>query len=137
MDGVVNAHQFELRVDLVDSPFPVGQTLRVSLPVSDSREVLTVNRDALVLRAEGQSVFVVNDDNTAKQVQVRIGVGQGEDVEVIGDVQPGDRGSGEEIFAAPRTGVDTGDLQTRPGNTPVRDILCRDFGGAGYILQIR
>ena len=88
--GDLNSHQFELRVDLEASPFPVGQTLRVSLPVSDSREVLTVNRDALVLRAEGQSVFVVGKDNTARQVQIRIGVGQGEDVEVIGDVQPGD-----------------------------------------------
>lgn len=89
--GDLNSHQFELRVDLDGSPFPVGQTLRVSLPVSDSREVLTVNRDALVLRAEGQSVFVVDDDNTARQVQVSIGVGQGENVEVIGDVRPGDR----------------------------------------------
>ena len=89
--GDLNSHQFELRVDLEGSPFPVGQTLRVSLPVSDSREVLTVNRDALVLRAKGQSVFVVAEDNTARQVQVSIGVGQGEDVEVIGDVQPGDQ----------------------------------------------
>ena len=89
--GDLNSHQFELRVDLEGSPFPVGQTLRVSLPVSDSREVLTVNRDALVLRSEGQSVFVVDEDNTARQVQVRIGVGQGENIEVVGDVRPGDR----------------------------------------------
>jgi RND family efflux transporter MFP subunit len=89
--GDLNSHQFELRVDLEGSPFPVGQTLRVSLPVSDSREVLTVNRDALVLRSEGQSVFVVDQDNTARQVQVRIGVGQGENIEVVGDVRPGDR----------------------------------------------
>ena len=59
--------------------------------MSDTRVVLTVNRDALVLRAEGQSIFVVAEDNTARQVQIRIGVGQGEDVEVIGDVQPGDQ----------------------------------------------
>jgi len=47
--GDENTHQFELRLDLDGSPFPVGQTLRVSIPTSDSREVLTVPRDALVL----------------------------------------------------------------------------------------
>ena len=49
------------------------------------------DRDALVLRAEGISVFVVNGDNTANQVAVTPGIGQGEDIEVSGDLEPGDR----------------------------------------------
>lgn len=89
--GDLNTHQFEIRLDLEGKPFPVGQTLRVSIPVSDSREVLTVPRDALVLRPEGQSVFVVNDDNTARQVSVMAGVGQGEDIEINGEINPGER----------------------------------------------
>lgn len=89
--GDENTHQFELRLDLQGSPFPVGQTLRVSIPTSDSREVLTVPRDALVLRPEGQSVFVVDSDNQAQQVRVTVGVGQGEHIEIRGAVSPGDR----------------------------------------------
>lgn len=89
--GDLNNHQFEIRLDLDGAPFPVGQTLRVSIPVSDSREVLTVPRDALVLRPEGQSVFVVDDDNTTRQVSVSVGVGQGDDIEIIGDISPGER----------------------------------------------
>jgi len=89
--GDENTHQFELRVDLVGSSLPVGQTLRVSVPTSDSREVLTVPRDALVLRPEGHSIFVVDPENRAQQVSVTVGTGQGEDVEVLGGVSAGDR----------------------------------------------
>jgi RND family efflux transporter MFP subunit len=89
--GDRNTHQFELRLDLEATLFPVGQTLRVAVPMAETRQVLTVPRDALVLRAEGISVFVVNGDNTASQVAVTPGIGQGEDIEVSGDLAPGDR----------------------------------------------
>ena len=89
--GDENTHQFEIRIDLEGNPFPVGQTIRVSIPTSDSREVLTVPRDALVLRPEGQSVFVVDTNNQAQQVKVTVGVGQGDHVEILGAVSPGDK----------------------------------------------
>jgi RND family efflux transporter MFP subunit len=88
--GDEQTHQFELRIDLDGTPFPVGQTLRVAIPTSESREVLTVPRDALVLRPSGQSIFVVDAENKAQQVTVTVGVGQGGDVEVSGEVSPGD-----------------------------------------------
>jgi RND family efflux transporter MFP subunit len=89
--GDENTHQFEIRLDLDGNSFPVGQTLRISIPTSDSREVLTVPRDALVLRPEGQSVFVVDSNNEAQQVSVTVGVGQGEHIEILGAVSPGDK----------------------------------------------
>ena len=89
--GDVQTHQFELRIDLKGSPFPVGQTMRVAIPTTATRQVLTVPRDALVLRPEGQSVFVVDSNNQAQQVTVTVGVGQGEDVEVLGDISSGDQ----------------------------------------------
>jgi RND family efflux transporter MFP subunit len=89
--GDENTHQFELRLDLEETQFQVGQTLRVSIPTSDVREALTVPRDALVLRPEGQSIFVVDDNDQAQQVNVTVGVGQGADIEVLGSVAPGDR----------------------------------------------
>lgn len=89
--GDENTHQFELRLDLDGNPFPVGQTLRVAIPTSDRRPALTVPRDALVLRPEGQSIFIVDADNQAQQVSVTVGVGQGDDIEVLGAVTEGDR----------------------------------------------
>ncbi|MBT8051170.1 MAG: efflux RND transporter periplasmic adaptor subunit [Gammaproteobacteria bacterium] len=89
--GDRNTHQFELRLDLEGQPFPVGQTLRVSIPVSNTRQVLTVPRDALVLRSTGASVFVIADDDTARQVSVIPGIGQGDDIEISGEISAGER----------------------------------------------
>jgi RND family efflux transporter MFP subunit len=89
--GDENTHQFELRIDLQGAIFPVGQTLRVSVPMSGVRNVLAVPRDALVLRPEGVTVFIVDTSDTAQQVPVTTGVGSGDQIEVVGGVSAGDR----------------------------------------------
>lgn len=89
--GDENTHQFELRLDLEGSPFPVGKTLRVSVPVSEVREVLAIPRDALVLRPEGITVFVLDAEDKARQVAVTTGIGSGDRIEVMGDLSAGDR----------------------------------------------
>ena len=53
--------------------------------------MLAVPRDALVLRREGASVFRVNDDMTAEKISVITGLGAGSLIEVIGEVDVGDR----------------------------------------------
>jgi len=53
--------------------------------------VLAVPRDALVLRGDGASVYVVDEQNTARQVSVAIGIGSENLIEVKGPIQPGDR----------------------------------------------
>ena len=88
--GSENTHQFELRLDIEGNSFPVGQTLRVSVPTSNVREALVVPRDALVLRPGGITVFVVDSDQNAKQVMVTTGIGSGDQIEVIGDLSDGD-----------------------------------------------
>lgn len=89
--GDENTHQFELRLNLDISLFPIGQTLRVSVPTSDLQEVLVVHRDALVLRPEGITVFVVDANDQAQQVSVTTGIGSGDLIEVRGTVSAGDR----------------------------------------------
>lgn len=88
--GNEDLHVFELRLD-IDRPLPVGQTTRVTIPTADSREVLAVPRDALVLRGSGTAVFVIEADGTARRATVSTGIGQGEWIEVAGPVQAGDR----------------------------------------------
>ena len=88
--GSEHTHQFELRLDIDSDRFPVGQTLRVSIPTSDVRKALVVPRDALVLRPDGISVFLVGKDGKARQVMVTTGIGSGQQIEVIGDLGDGD-----------------------------------------------
>ena len=87
--GSEKTHQFELRLDIESGSFPVGQTLRVSVPTSNAREALVVPRDALVLRPGEISVFVVDSDRKAKQVMVTTGIGSGDRIEVNGDLSDG------------------------------------------------
>jgi RND family efflux transporter MFP subunit len=88
--GSENTHQFELRLDIGSNLFPVGKTLRVSVPISEVRDALVVPRDALVLRPDGISVFIVGADQTAQQVTVNTGIGTGEFIEVSGNLKNGD-----------------------------------------------
>jgi len=88
--GTEQTHVFELRLNL-EQNLPVGQTVRVTIPTADVREVLAVPRDALVLRGTGTSVFVIDNENTARRVSVAVGIGSENMIEVRGLIQPGDR----------------------------------------------
>jgi len=88
--GGENQHVFELRLD-VSEALPVGQTVRVTVPTADIREVLAVPRDALVLRGDGIAVFIIDQDNTARRIRVTTGIGEGDWIEVQGPIQAGDR----------------------------------------------
>jgi RND family efflux transporter MFP subunit len=88
--GNEDLHVFELRLD-VEEPLPVGQTVRVTIPTAELREVLAVPRDALVLRGSGTAVYVVAEDGSARRASVSTGIGQGDWIEVAGPVQAGDR----------------------------------------------
>ncbi|TQV88308.1 efflux RND transporter periplasmic adaptor subunit [Aliikangiella coralliicola] len=85
------SHLMEVRLDMSDFKWPVGLNIKVAVANGESKEVLAVPRDALVLRREGASIFKVNGENKAEEVKVSIGIGAGEMVEIIGNVAPGDR----------------------------------------------
>lgn len=88
--GDPQSHMFEVRLDVDPEIWVVGESLRVSMPTSLAREVLTVPRDALVLRREGVSIFRVSADSTVKKISVITGLGAGSLIEVIGDLEAGD-----------------------------------------------
>ena len=89
--GNPQSHMFEVRLNVDPSLWTVGESVRLSMPTAAAREVMTVPRDALVLRREGASVFRIKEDMTAEQVNVITGLGAGSLIEIISDVQPSDR----------------------------------------------
>jgi len=99
IDGVLRAivpvgdalsRMLELRLELPETSWYIGSAVRVSLPTVQARTVIAVPRDALVLRADRISVFVIGEDDMAKRIDVELGAAQGDYIEVIGDVSPGD-----------------------------------------------
>jgi RND family efflux transporter MFP subunit len=81
----------EVRLGLPKTDWRVGSAVEVRLPRSAKRRVVAVHRDALILRAERVSVFVIGADDVAKQVDVELGAADGDLIEAIGAIRAGDR----------------------------------------------
>ena len=88
--GNPQSHMFEVRLDVNSDLWTVGESLRLTMPTAEAKEVLAVPRDALVIRREGTSVFKVLTDATVQRVSVVVGLGAGSDIEVFGDLAAGD-----------------------------------------------
>jgi len=89
--GNPQSHMFEVRLNADPEIWTIGESVRLSMPTAIAREVLTVPRDALVLRREGAFVYRIDDELKAEQVSVITGLGAGKLIEVIGDINAGDR----------------------------------------------
>ena len=81
----------EVRLDLPDTDWRVGSAVEVRLPRTAKKRVVAVHRDALILRADRVSVFVVGADEVAKQIDVELGAADGDLIEAIGPIKAGDR----------------------------------------------
>lgn len=81
----------EVRVSLDDSDWPIGSAVRVKLPTRAPKTVVAAPRDALVLRANRVSVFVIDDEMIANRIDVELGVAEGDLIEIIGEVEAGDK----------------------------------------------
>lgn len=93
--GDARSQSFEALVDVASlkpAP-PVGETLRVELPLAATRNALVVPRDAVVIRTEGSAVFRLKAGaagSVAERVPVRLGVADGAYVAVEGALGPDD-----------------------------------------------
>lgn len=68
-----------------------GALVRASLPLRDARATLSVPRSALVRRGELDAVYVVAAEGRIVLRQVRLGEAQGEAVEVLAGLEPGEQ----------------------------------------------
>lgn len=71
--------------------FQVGQLVSVAVPTALARQQLLVPRDALVVKSDGQFVFVVGADQKARQEQVQLGQGVGKLIAVDAAIQAGEQ----------------------------------------------
>lgn len=89
--GDEQTRTLEVRLGLPKTDWRVGAAVEVRLPRTAKKRVLAVHRDALILRADRVSVFVVGDEDVARQVDIEIGAADGDLIEVIGDIKAGER----------------------------------------------
>jgi len=71
------------------SNFADNQSVTVELPLTSGNKVLTVNKDAVLRRANGNIVFIVTGNN-AKMKSVKLGRGIGNKYQVVDGLKAGD-----------------------------------------------
>jgi RND family efflux transporter MFP subunit len=88
--GDERSRMVELRIALTDR-WRVGAPVRVEIAPRDVRKVVTVPRDAVILRQGASYVMRVRADNTAERVAVNIGPARENQVQIDGTLRAGDR----------------------------------------------
>ncbi len=81
----------ELRLDMSSLNWPIGLTMQAAIINGNTKQLITVPRDALVLRRNGNSIFVVDNENKANEVPVTIEIGADDLVGISGKVNAGDK----------------------------------------------
>jgi RND family efflux transporter MFP subunit len=89
--GDERSRMVELRIALDDRTWRVGAPVRVEIAPRSLKAVITVPRDAVILRQGASYVMRVRPDNTAERVAVNIGPGYDNHVQIDGTLRAGDR----------------------------------------------
>ncbi len=89
--GDAQSHLYEIRLKVSATGWLAGQVVRIDAPIGRFRNVVVVERDALVLRHTGISVFRITADNIAEKINITTGIASGRLIEVKGDIKAGDK----------------------------------------------
>lgn len=73
-----------------NKPFADNQAVLVELPLTSNRPVLTVSKDAVIRRANGNVVYVVNG-TTASMRSVRVGRVIGDHFQILSGLKAGEK----------------------------------------------
>jgi len=89
--GEQSSRTFEVLLDASNLDLMSGSAVTVSLPREQASLSTIVPRDALVLRETETFVVTVDQDNTARKIDVLVGRGIGDWISVTGKIIAGDR----------------------------------------------
>lgn len=88
--ATTNSRQIEVRLNDNSGQLIPGEPIKLWVPTQESQSVLSVHRDALVLRKDSIFVYLVKDNKSVK-VPVTTGIAQGDHIEISGDIKVGDQ----------------------------------------------
>lgn len=88
--GDARSRMMELRLTANAGEWMIGEAVTVELPEEHAISMLSVPRDALVLRDEEVFVYTVSPENTAVKVPVQTLAGRGSKIAVEGNLKAGE-----------------------------------------------
>ena len=74
-----------------DNKWIIGSAVRVSLPKAKAKKILTVPRDALIIRAGQSYIYKIAQSGKAERVNIRTGVTSATHIEIAGSLDLGDK----------------------------------------------
>lgn len=81
----------EIRLKNPENMWIIGSAVRVSLPKAAAKNVLTIPRDALIIRTGQSYIYKVAQDGKAERVNIRTGATSATHIEVTGNLVEGDQ----------------------------------------------
>lgn len=88
--GNTRSRMLEIRVKPDSPDWVIGEAVKVQLPSGAAEKLLTVPRDALVLRQNQIFVYTVDSEGKALRVPVSLGASVGDYIVVEGNISDGD-----------------------------------------------
>jgi RND family efflux transporter MFP subunit len=88
--ATTNSRQIQVRLTDNSGQLIPGEPIKLWVPTSERQQLLSVHRDALVLRKDSIFIYVVKD-NKAERVDVTTGVAEGDYIAVTGNLEVGDQ----------------------------------------------
>ena len=85
--GDLDSRRFEVRLSLPAGQWVIGAPVQVGLPTGHAEQIVTVPRDALVIRENGTFIYIVEDGRVRKAL-VSTGMGAQARIEVVGERIP-------------------------------------------------
>jgi RND family efflux transporter MFP subunit len=89
--GDMSSRMVEVRLQAAGTALAVGESVKALMPKAESKEAVSVPRDALVIRGAQTFVYKVNSESKAEQVEAQIEFAVGDWVSVESGIVAGDK----------------------------------------------
>lgn len=108
LDARTRTLRVKARIDNADGRLRPGLFARTDLGIARRESLLWVPEESVLLRAQGQIVWVVDPENRVRKVYVKTGVQTGDRIEILSGISPSD-----EIVVRGHAGLQDGILVSR------------------------
>ena len=89
--GDSTSRLYEIRLETTERELIAGTAVKVAVPTAKKQKVLSVHRDALVIRQAGTVIYKIDENNIASLIPVQTGIANTAYIQVKGPLNEGDR----------------------------------------------
>ncbi len=85
------SRMIEVRLSLADGDWVVGTPVKVKLPKAEAQEMISIHRDAVMIRGSSVFAYVVGPENKAERRDLSVGNAVGDYVSILSGIEEGEK----------------------------------------------